>query len=59
MQKNNAISFTPILKKKLENYKKQLAALNKPEEPFEKRYITSDATIEVLQEIFSGILIRL
>jgi putative DNA primase/helicase len=38
----------------IENYKKQLAALNKPEEPFEKRYITSDATIEVLQEILKN-----
>lgn len=38
----------------IKTYEQQLTQLSPPKEPFEKRYITSDATIEILQEILKN-----
>ena len=50
------------LETEIKNYERQLAELEIPNQKFEKRYITSDATIEKLQELLEnntgGILVE-
>ena len=46
----------------IKDYRAQMEALYKPEYPFEKRYMTSDSTIEMLQELLkrnaAGLLVE-
>jgi hypothetical protein len=48
---NNRPEECQNLEEQIQTCKTQLSELKKPDEPFEKRYLTSDSTIEMLQEL--------